>query len=81
MVRVLLWTDQRGEFAVCKRGDQLMRARTAAPLFVNKVIDTKDIKESKIKSYDDLLDDWVQELKDDEILDEDGYMLYGDDFR
>ena len=68
-----LWTDGRGSFAVGKEGSQLMEY-SDSQYFYSKIIDSKMLYDGSIT--EELVQDWIEELKETDILDEDGNLIY-----
>ena len=65
-----LWTDGRGNFAVRKEeGIQLFEYSHSQQSY-SKVIDSKLLYDGSIT--EELVQDWIEELKEADILDEDG---------
>jgi hypothetical protein len=72
-----LWTDGRGSFAVRKEGAQLFEysdSDSHQEQFYSKVIDSKMLFDGSITG--ELVQDWIEELKEADILDEDGNLIH-----
>lgn len=66
--------DGRGSFAVRKeKGTQLFEYSHSQQSY-SKVIDSKMLYDGSITEQ--LVQDWIQELKQEDILDEDGNLIY-----
>ncbi len=73
-----LWTDGRGSFAVRKEeGAQLFEysdSDSHQEQFYSKVIDSKMLFDGSITG--ELVQEWIEELKEADILDEDGNLIH-----
>jgi hypothetical protein len=69
-----LWTDGRGSFAVRKEEDIQLFEYSRSQQSYSKVIDSKMLYDGSIT--EDLVQDWIEELKEANILDEDGNLIY-----
>jgi hypothetical protein len=68
-----LWTNGKGSFAVAKIGSQLFEySHSQYPC--DKILDSKMLYDGSIT--EDLVKDWIQELKREDILDEGGNLIY-----
>lgn len=71
-----LWTDGKGSFAVRKeKGIQLFEYSKLQQSY-SKVIDSKMLYDGSIT--EELVQDWIEELKEADILDQDGNLIYVD---
>ena len=71
-----LWTDGNGSFAVRKeKGIQLFEYSKLQQSY-SKVIDSKMLYDGSIT--EELVQDWIEELKEADILDQDGNLIYVD---
>jgi hypothetical protein len=68
-----LWTNGKGSFAVAKIGSQLFEY-SDSQYPCDKILDSKMLYDGSIT--EELVKDWIQELKQDDILDEDGNLIY-----
>ena len=68
-----LWTNGKGSFAVGKIGSQLFEYSNSQ-YAIDKILDSKMLYDGSIT--EELVQDWIQELKQDDILDEDGNLIY-----
>jgi hypothetical protein len=69
-----LWTDGKGSFAVRKeKGVQLFEYSYSQQSY-SKVIDSKILYDGSIT--EELVRNWIEELKEAYILDEDGNLIY-----
>lgn len=69
-----LWTDGRGNFAVRKeKGIQLFEYSHSQQSY-SKVIDSKMLYDGSIT--EELVQDWIEQLKEADVLDEDGKLIY-----
>ena len=69
-----LWTDGMGNFTVRKeKGTQLSEYSHSQQSY-SKVIDSKMLYDGSIT--EELVQDWIEELKEADVLDEDGKLIY-----
>ena len=68
-----LWTNGKGSFAVGKIGSQLFEYLDSQYSY-DKILDSKMLYDGSIT--EELVQDWIQELKQEDILDEDGNLIY-----
>jgi hypothetical protein len=68
-----LWTNGKGSFAVGKIGSQLFEYSDSKSS-CDKILDSKMLYDGSIT--EELVLDWIQELKREDILDEDGNLIY-----
>ena len=69
-----LWMDGRGSFAVIKeKGTQLFEYSHSQQSY-SKVIDSKMLYDGLIT--EELVQNWIEELKEADVLDEDGKLIY-----
>jgi hypothetical protein len=68
-----LWTDGRGSFAVRKE-EGIQPLYSHSQQSYSKVIDSKMLYDGSITQ--ELVQDWIEELKEADILDEDGNLIY-----
>jgi hypothetical protein len=73
-----LWTDGKGSFAVRKeKGIQLFEySKLHQQQSCSKIINSKMLYDGSIT--EELVRDWIEELKKADILDEDGNLIYVD---
>jgi hypothetical protein len=71
-VKYNLWTDGRGSFAVGKPHSQVFEYSDTQQ-FYNKIIDSKLLNDGSIT--EELVQDWIEELREAEILDDDGNII------
>ncbi len=69
-----LWTNGKSSFAVGKIGSQLFEYSDSQYSY-DKILDSKMFYDGSIT--EELVQDWIQELKQEYILDEDGNLIYG----
>ena len=67
-----LWTNGKGSFAVGKIGSQLFEYSDSQYSY-DKILDSKMLYDGSIT--EELVQDWIQELKQEDILDEDGNLI------
>jgi hypothetical protein len=67
-----LWTNGKGSFAVGKIGSQFEYSNSQYSY--DKILDSKMLYDGSITEA--LVQDWIQELKQEDILDEDGNLIY-----
>ncbi len=68
-----LWTNGKGSFAVAKIESQLFEY--SDPQYpCDKILDSKMLYDASITK--ELVQDWIQELKQEDILDENGNLIY-----
>ena len=71
-----LWTDGKGSFAVRKeKGIQLFEYSKLQQSY-SKVIDSKMLFDGSIT--EELVQDWIEDLKEADILDQEGNLIYVD---
>ena len=68
-----LWTNGKGSFAVGKIGTQLFEYSDSQYSY-DKILDSKMLYDGSIT--EELVEDWIQELKQADILDKDGNLIY-----
>ena len=68
-----LWTNGKGSFAVGKIGSQLFEYSDSQYSY-DKILDSKMLYDGSIT--EELVQDWIQELKQEDILDGDGNLIY-----
>jgi hypothetical protein len=68
-----LWTDGKGSFAVAKIGSELFEY-SGSQYPCDKILDSKMLYDGSIT--EELVKDWIQELKQEDILDENGNLIY-----
>ena len=68
-----LFTDGRGHFAVGRKGAQLMEYADVPGMLYGKIVDEKLVSTGITEEY---VQDWIEELKEAEILDDDGNIIY-----
>ena len=69
-----LWTDGKGSFAVRKEQDIKFSEYSYLQQSYSKVIDSKMLYDGSIT--EELILDWIEALKEEDILDEDGNLIY-----
>lgn len=69
-----LWTDGKGSFAVRKEQDIKFSKYSNLQQPYSKVIDSKILYDGSIT--EELILDWIEALKEEDILDEDGNLIY-----
>lgn len=69
-----LWTDGRGGFAVKKEKGIKLFEYSYSQQSCSKVIDSKRLYEDSITK--ELVQDWIEELKEADILDENGNLMF-----
>ena len=76
-----LWTNGNGSFAVRKKekedeekDSQFEYSDSQAPEKYSKLIDSKRCYDGSIT--DELVQDWIEELKEEDVLDQDGNLIY-----
>ena len=72
-VRYQLWTDGRGSFAVKMKDSQLFEYSNSQVSY-SKLIDSKILYDGSIT--EELVKDWIEELKEENVLDKDGNLIY-----
>ena len=72
-VRYQLWTDGRGSFAVKMKDSQLFEYSNSHQSY-SKLIDAKMLYNGSIT--EELVKDWIEELKEENVLDKDGNLIY-----
>ena len=68
-----LWTDGRGSFAVKMNDSQLFEYSNSQESY-SKLIDSKMLYDGSIT--EELVKDWIEELKEENVLDKDGNLIY-----
>jgi hypothetical protein len=68
-----LWTDGRGSFAVKMKDSQLFEYSNSQGSY-SKLIDSKMLYDGSIT--EELVKDWIEELKEENVLDKDGNLIY-----
>ncbi len=68
-----LWTDGRGSFAVKMKDSQLFEYSNSQESY-SKLIDSKMLYDGSIT--EELVKDWIEELKEENVLDKDGNLIY-----
>ena len=68
-----LWTNGKGSFAVWKIGSQLFEYSNSQ-YTIDKILDSKMLYDGSIT--EELVQDWIRELKQEDILDENGNLIY-----
>jgi hypothetical protein len=69
-----LWTDGKGSFVVRKEQDIKLSEYSYLQESYSKVIDSKMLYDSSIT--EELIQGWIEDLKEEDILDEDGNLIY-----
>ena len=73
-----LWTDGKGSFAVKKKEDeedsQFEYSDSQEPEKYSKLIDSKMYYDGSIT--EELVQDWIEELREEDVLDQDGNLIY-----
>ncbi|MGI9011113.1 MAG: hypothetical protein ACR2F1_07995 [Nitrososphaeraceae archaeon] len=69
-----LFTDDKGHFAVGKKGSQLMEYEDISGMLYGKIIDSRMILDGSVT--EEYVQDWIEELKEAEVLDIDGNIIY-----
>jgi hypothetical protein len=71
-----LWTDGKGSFAVKKNEEdsQVEYSDSQEPEKYSKLIDSKMCYDGSIS--EELVQDWIEELKEEDVLDQDGNLIY-----
>lgn len=71
-----LWTDGKGSFAVKKNEEdsQFENSDSKEPEKYSKLIDSKMCYDGSIS--EELVQDWIEELKEEDVLDQDGNLIY-----
>jgi hypothetical protein len=72
-----LWTDGKGSFAVKKKEDedaQFEYFDSQEPEKYSKLIDSKMYYDCSIT--EELVHDWIEELREEDVLDQDGNLIY-----
>ena len=69
-----LWTDGRGSFAVRKEEETQLFEYSKSQQSYSKVIDSKMLYDYSITK--ELVQGWIEELKEANILDENGNLIY-----
>jgi hypothetical protein len=72
-----LWTDGKGSFAVKKKEEedsQFEYSDSQEPEKYSKIIDSKMYYEGSIT--EELVQDWIEELREEDVLDQDGNLIY-----
>lgn len=73
-----LWTDGKGIFAVKKKEDeedsQFEYSDSQKLEKYSKLIDSKLYYDGSIT--EELVQDWIEELREDDVLDQDGNLIY-----
>ena len=69
-----LWTDGRGSFAVRKEKETQLFEYSHSQQSYSKVIDSKMLYDGSIT--EELVQNWIEELKEADVLDEDGKLIY-----
>ena len=68
-----LWTDGRGNFAFKMKDPQLFEYSNSQESY-SKLIDSKMLYDGSIT--EELVKDWIEELKEENVLDKDGNLIY-----
>jgi hypothetical protein len=68
-----LWTNGKGSFAVGKMESQIFEYSDSQYSY-DKILDSKMLYDGTIT--EELVQDWIQELKQANILDEEGNLIY-----
>jgi hypothetical protein len=68
-----LWTNGKGSFAVGKIGSKLFEYSDSQYSY-DKILDSKMLYDGSIT--EELVQDWIKELKQEDILDDDGNLIY-----
>ena len=68
-----LWTDGKGSFAVKMKDSQLFEYSNSQESY-SKLIDSKMLYHGSIT--EELVKDWIEELKEEDVLDKDGDLIY-----
>ena len=68
-----LWTNDKGWFAVGKIGSQLFEYSDSQYSY-DKILDSKMLYDGSIT--EELVQDWIQELKQEDILDKMKILIY-----
>lgn len=68
-----LWTNGKGSFAVGKIVSELFEYSNSQYV-CDKILDSKMLYDGSIT--EELVQDWIQELKQEDILDKDGNLIY-----
>jgi len=66
-----LWTDGKGSFAVKKNEED---SDSKEPEKYSILIDSKMCYDGSIS--EELVQDWIEELKEEDVLDQDGNLIY-----
>ena len=71
-----LWTNGKGSFAVKKNEEdsQFEYSDSQEPEKYSKLIDSKMCYDGSIS--EELVQDWIEELKEEDVLDQDGNLIY-----
>ena len=69
-----LWTDGKGSFAVRKEQYIKLSEYSYLQQSYSKVIDSKMLYDGSITK--ELIQGWIEDLKEEDILDEDGNLIY-----
>jgi hypothetical protein len=72
-----LWTDGKGIFAVKKKEEedsQFEYSDSQEPEKYSKLIDSKMYYDGSIT--EELVQDWIEELREEDVLDQDGNLIY-----
>jgi hypothetical protein len=76
-----IWTDGKGSFAVRKKekedeekDSQIEYSDSQEPEKYSKLIDSKMCYDGSIT--EELVKDWIEELKEEDVLDQDGNLIY-----
>jgi hypothetical protein len=69
-----LWTDGKGHFVVRKEQDIKLSEYSYLQQSYSKVIDSKMLYDGSIA--EELVQSWIEDLKEEDILDEDGNLIY-----
>jgi hypothetical protein len=72
-----LWTDGKGIFAVKKKEEedsQFEYSDSQEPEKYSKLIDSKMYYDGSIT--EELVQDWIEKLREEDVLDQDGNLIY-----
>ena len=76
-----IWTDGKGSFAIRKKekedkekDSQFEYPNSQEPEKYSKLIDSKMCYDGSIT--EELVKDWIEELKEEDVLDQDGNLIY-----
>jgi hypothetical protein len=68
-----LWTNGKGSFAIGKIGSQLYEYSDSQYSY-DKILDSKMLYDGSIT--EELVKDWIEELKEENVLEKDGNLIY-----